>query len=169
MAEQKKGFKLEVPLDASSVENFKPDLGVRVLAVDRSGKKYSKVAKLDDRGKGVAAFEFANNPGKVRVVIGPETASDDELLNLQTIVVQVPGNRVTDAVLKLNPVIISPYYWWWWHWWCQTFTITGRVLCPDGSPVPGATVCAYDVIRSGSGVQSNSSNARRPMRRAPSQ
>jgi hypothetical protein len=29
--------------------------------------------------------------------------------------------------------------------WCRTFVVRGRVTCPDGSPVPGAEVCAYDV------------------------
>src|SRR4029079_17886161 len=106
---------------------------------------YSKVTKLDANGSGRAAFDFPANPGSLRLILGPENATDDELLSLQTIALQVPANRVTDGVLKLSPVIISPYYWWWWHSWCRTFTITGRVLCPDGSPVPGANVCAYDV------------------------
>src|SRR4030095_609413 len=113
--EQNKGFKLEVPLDASGVDDFKPDMAVRVLLVDRAGKTYSKVTKLNDKGSALAAFEFRDNPGSLRLVIGPESASDDELLNLQTINLQLPVKRVTEAVLKLPPVVISPYYWWWWH------------------------------------------------------
>src|SRR5262245_51739586 len=33
------------------------------------------------------------------------------------------------------------------HWltWCREFVISGRVVCADGSPVPGAEVRAYDV------------------------
>lgn len=143
--EQNKGFKLEVPLDASGVDDFTPDLAVRVMLVDRAGKTYSKVTKLDDKGSGLAAFEFPRNPGGLRLVLGPESASEEDLLGLQTINLQLPVNRVTGGGLKLEPVRISPYYWGWWHWWCRKFTITGRVLCPDGSPVPGATVCAYDV------------------------
>ena len=143
--EQGRAFKLEVPIDASGVADFKPDMEVRVMLIDRGGKTYSKVTKLDAKGAGLAYFEFPGNPGKLRLVLGPESASDEELLNLQTINLQLPVNRVTEGVLKLSPVIISAYYWWWWHWWCRTFTITGRVLCPDGSPVPGANVCAYDV------------------------
>src|SRR4030043_513178 len=42
-------------------------------------------------------------------------------------------------------VMIPQYYLVWWLRWCRTFTITGRVVCPDGRPVPGATVCAYDI------------------------
>src|SRR6185295_12438249 len=47
--------------------------------------------------------------------------------------------------VKLAPLVITPYFWHWWFFWCRTFTIRGRVLCPDGKPVPGAKVCAYDV------------------------
>ena len=46
---------------------------------------------------------------------------------------------------NLPAIRITPYYWFWWLRWCRTFTIHGRVLCADGSPVPGAVVCAYDV------------------------
>ncbi|HEX6125307.1 MAG TPA: carboxypeptidase-like regulatory domain-containing protein [Pyrinomonadaceae bacterium] len=143
--QQRKGFKLEIPLDASGIEDFKPDMAVRVLLVDRAGKMYSQVTKLNDKGSGLATFEFRENPGSLRLLMGPESASDEELKGLQTISLQLPVNRVTERILRLEPVIISPYYWWWWHWWCRTFTITGRVVCPDGSPVPGANVCAYDV------------------------
>lgn len=47
--------------------------------------------------------------------------------------------------VTLSPIRITPYYWFWWLRWCRSFTIRGRVLCPDGSAVPGAVVCAYDV------------------------
>jgi hypothetical protein len=42
-------------------------------------------------------------------------------------------------------VRIAPYYWYWWFIWCREFTIRGVVVCANGQPVPGATVCAYDV------------------------
>lgn len=55
------------------------------MLVDRAGKIYSKVTKLDAKGRGLAAFEFPNNPGGLRLVLGPENASENELLGLQTI------------------------------------------------------------------------------------
>jgi hypothetical protein len=139
------GFKLEVPLDASGIKDFKPDLAIKVMLVDRKEKTYSTVTQLSKDGKGLATFEFPKNPGTLRLVLGPEKATEEELLGLQTINLDIPVHKVVGAELKLKPILIPPYYWDWWHWWCRTFTITGRVLCPDGSPVPGATVCAYDV------------------------
>jgi hypothetical protein len=147
MAEQSRKFTLQVPLDASGIADFKPDQPVKVVAFNRSGGVAgSTTAKLDAQGKGSAEFGFKENPGGVRVVVGPETATDDELKNLQTITTNVsPSLWKGETTLRLNPTIISAYYWWWWRIWCRTYTITGRLVCADGSPVPGATVCAYDV------------------------
>ena len=52
---------------------------------------------------------------------------------------------VRERQLVVQPIAISYYWWWWWWRWCREFTIHGRVVCPDGSPVVGADVCAYDV------------------------
>jgi len=82
----------------------------------------------------------------VQVILGPHSASDQDLARLQTITVNVAprhwGNRTE---LTLSPVRIAPYYWYWWFIWCREFTIRGVVVCANGQPVPGATVCAYDV------------------------
>ena len=146
MAKESGKFQLTVPLDASGIKDFKPDHHVRIAAYDRSGAVASAaVAQLDDKGKGQATLHFAEKPGGVRVVVGPGNATDEELKNLQTISVNVPPGRWKDNAVQLSPISISPYYWWWWTWWCRDYTITGRVVCADGSPVPGATVCAYDV------------------------
>src|SRR5215204_1331469 len=108
---QGRGFKLEIPIDASTVEDFKPDLAVRALIVNRAGKTYSKATKLDNNGSALVAFDFPDNPGSLRLILGPESASDEELLNLQTISLQVPLNRAAGGALRLPPIIISPYYW----------------------------------------------------------
>jgi len=140
-------FRLAVPLDASGIKDFKPDRPVRVVAYDRTGVTVSAaVAQLDAKGQGQATLEFEKNPAGLRVAVGPGNATDDEIKNLQTISVNVPPSRWKDNTLRLSPIAISAYYWWWWNWWCREYTITGRVVCADGtSPVPGATVCAYDV------------------------
>ncbi len=68
------------------------------------------------------------------------------MIGLQTLSFDLPKNLWNDnPVLEFSPVTIHPYYWFWWLKWCRTFTIRGRVTCPDGSPVPGANVCAYDI------------------------
>lgn len=147
MAEKSGKFQLVVPLDASGVKDFKPDRTVKVVAYDRKGATVSSaVAELDTKGHGNATLPFKENPGGIRVVIGPHNATDEELKNLQTISVNVlPSAWKEGNTLRLSSVLISAYFWWWWWWWCREYTITGRLVCADGSPVPGAAVCAYDV------------------------
>lgn len=139
-------LKLEVPLDASDVEDFKPDMQVKVVLVSGEDRVVaSQAVKLDAKGAGKAAFTLKDAPRAARVVVGPGDADDEELLHLQTISRELSVRALRTEALKLAPIAISSYYWWWWRRWCRTFVIRGRVVCPDGSPVPGATVCAYDV------------------------
>jgi hypothetical protein len=147
MPQHSQKFTVEVPLDASGIKDFKPERPVKVVAYDRHGKPVSSTeARLDADGHGHATLAFEENPGAVRVVLGPAKASDLELKGLQTISVNVASTRWREGnTVKLSPVVITPYYWWWWWRWCREFTITGRLICADGRPVVGATVCAYDV------------------------
>ena len=139
-------YTLTIPLDASGIPDFKPDQAVRVSAEDAKGKISEQVVKLDPKGKGSATFTFEGAPGPVHVIAGPESATAKELKNLQTLNVDVSAAQwAKKNELALTPIIIPPFYWSWWLRWCRTFTIRGRVLCADGSPVPGANVCAYDV------------------------
>lgn len=139
-------YLLEIPLDASAIEDFKPDQTVKVLVADQSGPIKSAVAEFDKDGHATAKLSLAARPGQVRVHVGPVDASDEELTGLQTIVVDVPLRQWADRpALKLPPIRISPYYWHWWRVWCRQFVIRGRVVCANGQPVPGAKVCAYDV------------------------
>ena len=144
--EDRDTFKLEIPLDASGIEDFKHDQSVKVAVQNRKWSVSSQTVKLDAKGQGIATFTFFANPGTLRILVGPESASDEELLGMQTLNLDLPARQWVDRrELRLPPILIPPYYWHWWLRWCRTFTIQGRVLCPDGSPVPGAKVCAYDV------------------------
>lgn len=146
MATRKKKYSISVPLDASGIQDREGDQEVRIVARDRDGKLYSTTAKVGRSGKATASFEFASHPGPLRVAVGPAEATPDELLGLQTLTVDVSRRQwASSAALTISPIVISPYYWFWWWRWCRWFTIRGRVVCPDGSPVPGAEVCAYDV------------------------
>jgi hypothetical protein len=136
---------ISIPLDASSVDNFQPDIPVKVALLSTSGVLAAQIVKLDEKGQGVAQFDLKQLPGSVRVVVGPSEASDQELTQLQTISATISTRTLANRETQLAPIVISSFYWHWWHFWCRTFTITGRVVCPDGSPVPGATVCAYDI------------------------
>ncbi len=138
-------FSLEVPLDASEIEDFKPEKKLKVVAEARDGSRETETVQLNKQGQGKVKLTF-DRPVSLRMAIGPADASDEELLGLQTINIEVSaqqwGNK---GELVLPAVKISPFYWHWWLRWCRTFTIRGRVVCPDGSPVPGAKVCAFDV------------------------
>jgi hypothetical protein len=141
-------FKLGVPINLSGVSDFKAGQEVKVLIATGDGARaiQSQTVKLDQKGASAASFVFAAAPGDVRVVVGPPDASDDELLGLQTVTQTVSAQQWRNlTALTLAPVLIPPFYWHWWLQWCRTFVIRGRVLCADGSPVPGAKVCAYDV------------------------
>ena len=121
-------FLLEVPLDASKVSDFKPDRPVKVVVVSKQGEAQDQVVNLNESGKGTASFRFAEAPGSLQVLLGPETASAADLQNLQTISVAVPASSWRAArEVKLPDVAISSYYWWWWHW-CRSFKISGRVV-----------------------------------------
>lgn len=137
-------YSLEVPLDASGIQDFRPDLPLKVL-IKTSKAAQSQEVKLTDKGQGSATFDFDGPPGSVRVLVGPADASDEEIEGLQTLSVDVSTRLLAERGAKLAPILIPPYYWWWWRIWCREFVIRGRVLCPDGSPVPGAKVCAFDV------------------------
>jgi len=138
-------YALEVPLDASGVEQREAGRPIKVLLQLRGGDISSQTTKLDEKGHASVRFDFQQPPGALRVIVGPGDAGDDELVGLQTIAVDVPQRVWRQPLLKLKPILISPYFWFWWLRWCRTFTIRGVLRCPDGSPVPGAKVCAYDV------------------------
>ena len=144
---EKSRFTLEIPLDASGIQDFKSDRPVKVAAYDRRGKVVgSTEIELDGKGQGHATLAFESNPGALQVILGPAKATDDELKGLQTISVNVPSTKWREGnTVRLSPVAISAHYWWLWWRWCRDFTVTGRLICADGQPVVGATVCAYDV------------------------
>jgi hypothetical protein len=144
--EPNREYVLEVPVDASRVSDVKAGATVKVVAYPRQGVVQERVVSLNAEGKGTAGFAFAGAPGAVKIALGPETATAAELQNLQTIAVDVPASAWRNtAELRLAAVPVSTYYWRWWLRWCRRYTVTGRLLCADGSPVVGATVTAYDV------------------------
>lgn len=139
-------FRLTIPLDASQISDFKPDQVLKVAARAQNGQVLETEFKFDAKGKGSVNFDFKEHPGAVAVVVGPGDASAEELFAMQTLNLNVSARQWLDQrELVLEPLLIPPYYWYWWPRWCRIFTIRGRVVCPDGSPVPGAKVCAYDI------------------------
>jgi len=149
-------YTLQVPLDASDIEGFKPESKVKVLAVDNHGNTNSALAELNAKGKGAATLKFSENPGALRVIVGPADASDEELQGLQTIQTRVAARQWRDSnQVALADIRMSPYYWWWWLRWCRVFTIRGRVLCPNGRPAPGQRSAPTMWMPGGGGAVNN--------------
>lgn len=138
--------RLTLPLDATGIEARDRKQPVRALLTAGGRPVASQLLEFDPKGMAHARFELKETAGALRIVVGPPDASDDELVGLQTLGIDVPLRRfVGREELVLPPLRIPEYHWHWWLRWCRTFTVRGRLLCPDGSPVPGAVVCAYDV------------------------
>lgn len=139
-------FVLEVPIDVSHVEDREPGAEVRVTAVAASGGLVSGTTTIGANGKGTVKLAFPDRPKGVRLYIGPGTVGAEELPKLQSLEVQVParllvrGNRAS-----FEPVVVKPSIWHAWRLWCRKFKISGFITCPDGRPVPGAEVTAFDV------------------------
>lgn len=141
------GHRLVVPLDAAGVEGFTPDQRLKVVFVGADDVVRAETVALGKDGRGSVTFAL-DRPLSGRVLVGPADASDDDLQGMQTLAADVGVRAWRQAAeLTLAPIVISSYYWHWWPRWCRRFTIRGRVVCPDGNPVPYAQVCAYDVDR----------------------
>lgn len=140
-------YRLRVALDASELEDRLEERPQELQAVARRTDETLQSAPVEfDDCEAVAELTFDEEPGAVGVYVGPETMAAEELIRTQTLTENVPGQRwVETPEIELDPIRIPPYYWDWWRRWCRTFTVTGKLTCPDGSPVPGATVCAKDI------------------------
>lgn len=136
--------KLVIPIDVSQItDNDRDQQKVRVAA--KVGEKIvSQVASVKSGKAEVTLDVDASKP--LTLAIGPDNVSDQEIFNFQTITTTVnPAQWANKPSLKLPPFIVTRPWWDLWLRWCRTFVIQGRVICPDGSPVPGAEVRAFDV------------------------
>jgi hypothetical protein len=141
---RKDSYSLTVPIDVAGSKEAAA--AVKVALVDGSGRVLqSQIVKTGDKQPS-ATFELEAIPRGARVIVGPENADDDSLTKLQTVTANVSSRLFAESGrATLAAITIAPYYWTWWRYWCRDFTITGTVICPDGKPVPGAQVCAFDV------------------------
>ncbi|WP_321477389.1 carboxypeptidase-like regulatory domain-containing protein [uncultured Paludibaculum sp.] len=135
---------LRIPIDASQIADAdRKQQKVKVAVQDRKGIK-SQIIALD-AGKGEVKLDV-DPKQTLSIAVGPATASDEDIFHLQTLTSKVsPTQWGTEKTLAIPALVITPQWWVWWLRWCRTFTIHGRVVCADGSPVPGAEVRAYDV------------------------
>lgn len=146
-SDEYRSYVLRLPVDASGIEDRSGLAALKAVFLTRGGVVAATGVKLDRSGQGVAEFKF-ERPLAGRVILGPPDAEDDEMEGLQTLSADVTARAwAKEPKLELRPLVVAPWYWHWWLRWCRTFTIHGRLTCPDGNPVPGAEVCAYDVDR----------------------
>jgi hypothetical protein len=139
-------FSLTIPLDASGIEGFSTDQKIKVVAIRQDGKTYEQLVQFTSEGKAEVVFGFTDEPGAVRLMLGPAEATAQEILKTDTLLKEVPARQLRAQHKLMLPILkISPYYWLLWKKWCRTYTIHGRVVCANGRPVPGATVTAYDI------------------------
>lgn len=135
---------LIIPIDASQLgERERTEQKVKVAVQDRDGVK-AQVVSLE-QGRTETKLEV-DSEQVLTVAVGPAETSDEDILHLQTLTTRISPNqwRGNDS-LTIDPFVITPFWWRQWRRWCRDFTIQGRVVCADGSPVPGAEVRAYDV------------------------
>lgn len=134
---------LVISLDASQIPaEERKQQKIKVGLQLAEGKVLSKVVAVE--GEKVDVRFDLDEKRPVDIAIGPDEARDDELFKLQTITARVTPQQWQGGQLAL-PIRLTPYYWRFWLTWCRKITITGRIVCPDGRPVPGASVSAFDV------------------------
>src|SRR5262245_8069412 len=103
---------LIIPLDLSQIpEEERKQLKVKV-AVDDGEKIISKIAKPSGRDEITLEVDGKRS---LTVAVGSDSASDEDLIRLQTINVQVPPNQWVDKPkLTLPPIVITPGWWRLW-------------------------------------------------------
>lgn len=145
--EQDERYRLTVSLDATHLTDLREQKAQDLQVVGRlpDDTLVAEEVQLEE-GKGVATLEFEGQPDTTGLFAGPARATPEELVKTQTITENVSADRWAETKeVKLEPIRIPAYYWEWWYRWCREFVIRGKLVCPDGSPVPGAEVCAKDV------------------------
>ena len=141
---ESKPYRLIIPLETDPEKEAPQEQQVKVLLVLSNGERLEKVVRMTGKRAGRAVFEFEEHPGKVKVLLGPGDAPGDRLEQMQTLTRTINANQWLNNDLRVA-IKIPPYYLIWWPIWCRKFTISGKVVCADGRPVPGATVKAFDI------------------------
>ena len=136
--------KLNLSLDASQVPAAEQKQQRVKVAVQQGGKIQSQVVAVEG---GAAKVTLDVDPKQAAsIAVGPENASDEDVFHLQTLTTSVsPTQWANQTELSLPTLVLTPKWWTTWLTWCREFVISGKVVCADGSPVPGAEVRAYDV------------------------
>jgi len=141
---------LNTNLDLSNVKDADTTRSIKVAAV-RDGKilesKVIKLSEVENISSIPIEIEYftgeREKPLGVNLVAGPDVPEKDFLAASNYSRWISPKAGWKDFTNKVPNVVIPDTIFKWL--WCHTYTIRGKVVCPDGNPVPGATVVAKDV------------------------
>ncbi|MDQ7993596.1 MAG: hypothetical protein REI45_13070 [Propionicimonas sp.] len=144
----KDAFVLTIPLDHRELTGLARNDKVKVVARAADGRTTSTTVTVGGKEASQAELSFAAPPGRLRVALGPADADDHQILDADTLGINVPARMWEDLrKLTVAPIRIGAFHWGWWKRWCRTITIKGRLVCPDGRGVPGARICVDDIDR----------------------
>lgn len=135
---------IAVPVDVTDVDDLAADDRLRVVARTGDGGIVTTDVAASELARGPVELELPDDPGRTTIAVGPVDADPELVLDADTPRVTIPAHRWRDD-LRLEPIQVGRWHWGAWRRWCRRITVRGRLVCPDGSPVPGAEVCAYDV------------------------
>lgn len=136
---------IRIPVDLSAVGKREDHQDVKAVALSGGKAVGSAVVKFDEKGHGVASLRLEDGASADQIALVPVAVADVDAAGADTVRAVIP--RASGREVKLAPIVVSPFYWRQWWTWCRTFVVQGRLVCADGSPVPGATVTALDVDR----------------------
>ena len=101
-------FKLKIPVDAAKVKDVYAGQNVKVIAQDKGGNISTEVVRLDPSGKSEAILDFPLISGTVRIMVGPENASKEEMLKRTIFVVLLlPSMEFMGEETRMNRQIIK--------------------------------------------------------------
>jgi len=134
---------LIVPIDASQIPAEQRKQRRIKIAIQQRNEIKSQVIPVESDH---AEIKLEVDPKQaVSVAVGPDNIPDEDLFHFQTLTATITPRQWREKTLTIPPLVITLPWWTLWWRWCRDFLITGRVVCADGSPVPGAEVRAYDV------------------------
>jgi hypothetical protein len=174
---QKMSLKGSLDLSQIPAAEFSADTELQVAVVrdgETLGHTVVKATKPTERLPFEVEFAVPVLPGArlpcpVRLLVGPNVAMMAALgpdavsieVDLAAMQSGAGARRAAKApALSLERIVVPPEFYLRWIHWCRTYVIRGRVVCRQwvynpqtgrweicDSPVPGATVEAYDVDR----------------------
>jgi len=108
-------FVLKVPLDHRELTDLTRSDKVKVVARAADGSTSSTTVTVGGRDASEAELVFKANPGRLKVAVGPAEADDHQILDADTLGINVPARMWEDLPkLTVAPIKIGLFHWGWW-------------------------------------------------------